>query len=256
VRSLIDKLAKSRIIYPLRKLGLVLATYWPFPVKATLQDGSTMWVDLRSAIGRAILVKGEYDYEVWRAIEGILRPGDVFVDVGANVGYYALLASRRVGRSGQVHAFEIDPRPLRCLRINAKECQNHNLTLHEVAVGDLEGFGVLVAAQDCGHSAVQQAGRGMTVAMLSLDHWMERQGTLSHVDVIKLDIEGGELAALEGAKRLIEKHRPSIICEAWDEGTAKNVPGKRKILSFFESVNYSTDYAVGTCSLTIVALPR
>lgn len=256
MKLIVDKFAKQRIIYPIRKLALFLAKRWPFPVRATLVSGGRMWVDLRSAVGRAILVKGEFDQEVWRAIEPHLHPGYVFLDIGANVGYYSMLASSRVGNAGQVHAFEIDPRPLQCLRRNAAECRNHNLNIHEVAVSDKAGSGVLVAEPDCGHSSVQQKGRGRKVQMVTLDHWIEGPGAPGRLDVIKLDIEGGELAALEGARNLIGRFRPFIVCEALDETINKNVPGQEKLLDFFASVNYATQFAVGVYSPTIVAVPQ
>jgi len=251
----LDKLAKQRVIYPIRKLALLLARRWPFPIEATLYDGSRMWVDLRSAVGRAIIVKGEFDQAVWRAIEPHLNTGSVFLDVGANVGYYSLLASSYVGKAGQVHAFEIDPRPLRCLRKNAAVCTNRNVTVHERAVSDIIGIGALLAKPDCGHSSVQQEGHGMKVQMVTLDHWMDEPGAPDHIDVIKLDIEGGELAALEGARNLIGRLRPFIVCEALDEKANEDVPGQAKLLNYFASMNYSTHVAHGTYSPTLVAAP-
>lgn len=251
-----DKLAKNRLIYPLRKLALFVAKHTPFPVQATLNDGGRMWVDLRSAVGRAILVKGEFDQAVWRAIEPSLYPGSVFLDVGANVGYYSILASGRVGKDGHVHAFEIDPRPLRCLRKNANSCTNRNLTIHERAVSDRVGTGVLIAELDCGHSAVKQDGIGMRVQTVSLDYWIDQPGAPNRIDVIKLDIEGGEIFALEGARRLIEKFRPLIVCEALDEMGHNAVPGQAKLKKYFESINYSSRLGQGFHSPTLVASPK
>jgi len=150
--SILNKLAKQQIMYPARKFGLMAASHWPYPVLSTLSEGGQMYVDLRSSIGRAILVKGEFDQQVWREIEVSLKPGGVFLDIGANVGYYSMLASNRVGSSGAVHAFEIDPRPLRCLMKNVAVCPNQNINLNEIAVGEYVGSGVLVSAVDCGHS--------------------------------------------------------------------------------------------------------
>lgn len=256
MKKYINSLAKQRVFYPLRKTGLFLSKNWPFPVQAVLSNGGFMYVDLRSSIGRAILVKGEFDQQVWREIEGSLKPGSVFLDIGANVGYYSMLASDRVGPSGAVHAFEIDPRPLRCLRKNVAVCTNQNITLNEIAVGDSVGSGVLISGLDCGHSSVKPEGQGVKVDMLTLDHWLQTSGEPDRIDVIKLDIEGGELKALEGAKNLIKKCRPLIVCEALDEKIRKGVPGQDKLLSFFSRINYATRLAVGVHSPTIVATPN
>lgn len=252
----LDRLAKQRISYPFRKLGLLLARRWPWPVRARLVGGTSMWVDLRSSVGRAILVKGEFDSAVWQAIERHLRPGAVFLDVGANVGYYSMLAADRVGRSGRVYSFEIDPRPLRCLRRNAKECLSQNIAVVETAVGSIVGQGVLVAAPDCGHSQVQQEGRGARVPMTSLDHWINEPGAPGRVDAIKLDIEGGELLALEGARKLIAKYRPAIVCEALDEKLHENVPGQARLFSFLWGMGYAARFADNVHSPTIIAIPN
>lgn len=256
MKSHINGLAKRRILYPLRKAGLFISKNWPFPVQATLSNGGYMYVDLRSSIGRAILVKGEFDHEVWRIIEASLQPGSVFIDVGANVGYYSMLASSSVGVSGVVHAFEIDPRPLQCLSRNVLACPNQNLHINKIAVGNFVGDAILLSEEDCGHSSVKTEGKGVKVAILTLDHWLETSVNLERVDVLKLDIEGGELSALEGAIKLIDKYRPLIVCEALDPSTRKNVPGQDKLLSFFSEINYSTSMAEGVHSPTIVAAPN
>lgn len=255
MKLILDQLAKRRIFHPLRKLGLAVAKHWPFPVRATLYNGAELWVDCRSAIGRAILVKAEFDQGVWRAIEPSLGAGGVFIDVGANVGYYTVLAGEHVGASGQAHAFEIDPRPLRCLRRNVAACKHHNISLHEIAIGDSVGEGVLQAESDCGHSSVHAIGPGLPVAVTSLDHWMQTRVALKRLDVIKIDIEGGELLALEGARKLIEKFRPVIVCEALEASDVKGHPGKEKLLRFFRSTGYTSMFLDDVFSPTILAAP-
>jgi len=253
---IIHAAAKNRFIRPFRKIALFFARRWPFPVQSKLVDGSAMWVDLRSAVGRAIFVKGAFDYEVWKIIETRLAAGSVFIDVGANVGYYSMLASNLVGSTGKVHAFDIDPRPLKCLRKNSKECEYKNIDIHEVAVGGDVGFGVLVSMPDCGHSVVRKTGLGKKVPMVSLDRWMSSLAGNAQIDVVKIDIEGGELAALEGARKMIERHRPLIVCEAQDDASDATSERQTPLLKFFAEVNYSTRYAAGVHTPTIVATPN
>ena len=254
---LIDTIVKGQIVHPIRKFGLFMAKKWPFPVKTSITNGDQMWVDLRSSVGRSILVKGEFDYGVWRVIEKWLKPGSVFVDIGANVGYYAMLASSAVGASGTVHAFEIDPRPLRCLLRNAKACKNANIHIYEVAVSDDNAGGYLHAGKDCGHSSLMITGDGKKVATTTLDQWADSQNNLAHIDVIKLDIEGGEERALLGARKVIEKYRPTIICEALDSASATNeIPGQERLLKVLQSMNYITSFVADVHSPTIVALAR
>lgn len=84
-------------------------------------------------------------------------------------------------------------------------------------------------------SSVQHDGSGMKVEMVTLDHWMKGLGAPSRVDVIKLDVEGGELAVLEGARKLIDRFRPFIVCEALDESTNKSRLGRERLLAFLRT---------------------
>jgi FkbM family methyltransferase len=254
--ELIDKYAKSKVIYPLRKAALAIAKHWPFPVRASLVNGDRMWVDLRSSIGRAILVKGQFDQAVWSAIEPRLGPGFVFIDVGANVGYYSMLASLVVGSAGRVHAFEIDPRPLRCLKANARECRSRNITVHETAIGASEGRAFLELGQDCGHSYVKSTGSGVAIPITSLDQWISGQTELNRVDVIKIDIEGGEGPALEGARALMSRFRPVVICEALDNANNPNAAGQGRLIALLQDIGYRVDFTAGAHSPTIVAEPQ
>src|SRR6185503_17489568 len=77
---------------PFRKLGLEVAKHWPWPVEATIVNGRRMFVDLRSAVGRGIFATGKFDPEVFEPLRNVLKLGGTFLDVGANVGYYSMLA--------------------------------------------------------------------------------------------------------------------------------------------------------------------
>jgi hypothetical protein len=79
-----------------------------------------MFVDLRSAVGRGLFATGRFDPQVIDPLRDALKPGGTFLDLGANVGYYSMLALDLIGERGSVHAFEVDERPLRCLRKTIK----------------------------------------------------------------------------------------------------------------------------------------
>lgn len=112
----IQQSIRQGALRPLRKIGLSVAQHWPWPVEATIVNGRKMLVDLRSAVGRGIFATGQFDPAVFEPLRAALKPGGTFLDVGANVGYYSMLALDLVGAQGAIHAFEIDERPLRCLR--------------------------------------------------------------------------------------------------------------------------------------------
>src|SRR4051812_2980869 len=110
----IQQSVNSGALRSFRKLGLMVAEYWPWPVEVTIVNGRRMFVDLRSAVGRGIFATKTFDPEIFEPLRGALKPGGTFLDVGANVGFYSMLALDAVGESGAIHAFEIDRRPLRC----------------------------------------------------------------------------------------------------------------------------------------------
>lgn len=201
----------------LRNFGRHFASRWPWPVRTDVR-GLDFYVDLRSSVGRGIFVTGQFDQAVYAALEPSLTPGAVLIDVGANIGYYSVLASRDVGENGAVHAFEIDPRPLRCLRKTIRSNGLRNIHLHEVAVGAHEGHSGLRMQPDCGHSYVDDETGGMRVPMASLDSWLRSAPHIGRVDAIKIDVEGGEVAVLQGALDMLNRFRPRIVCEAYERG--------------------------------------
>ena len=237
-----------------RAARLALAKRWPWPVRARLRSGRRMYVDLRSGIGRGIFVTGEFDPVVFDPIRAALRPGGTFLDVGANVGFYSMLALDVVGPTGAVHAFEIDPRPLRCLRKTIDRERIANLTLHAVAVGRTNGTARLVRRQDSGHTGLAGEGSGTPVSVVTLDSWW-RSSAIQSVQAIKIDIEGGEPAAIEGARELLRATRPVIVCEADDAllgTTNRSVAG---LVALLTSMGYRTRPLDGVWSPTIVAAP-
>lgn len=136
-----------------------------------------------------------------------LRPGDVFIDAGANIGFYSMLASRLVGPDGQVHAIEMMPETARSLRFNLQASGAHNVTVHEVALSDTTDEMVEASFNPrfLGQASVTSmlgAARTQTVEVKTkrLDDLLR----LDRVNFIKIDLEGNEFKALKGAENLLE----------------------------------------------------
>lgn len=210
-----------------------------------------MYVDLRSSVSRGIFIKGEFDPNVFGPIRTVLRPGDTFLDIGANVGYYSMLALDMVGSSGRVHAFEIDERPLRCLRKTKTTQKLDNFLINAVAIGDQTGkVKFHQDKDDCGNSHLASDGKGREVQMITLDEWFARTKP-SKVRAIKMDIEGAEILALRGAQRFIEEHRPLWVCEAWDSNSEKI----GEVGSFLQGLGYQIEILKNVHSPIVVARP-
>lgn len=170
------------------------------------------------AIGHAMAATGAFEQDVSDTLDGLLRPGSVFVDVGANYGWHSLLAASVVGTTGRVIAIEPNPLNTRLLRRSAEENGFSNITVRTMATNDRDGFGALETDGSNGRiisldaSIEEPVGCSFVVPCRRLDGILERAGDPT-VDVVKIDVEGFELATLRGATELIERHHPVIVSE-------------------------------------------
>lgn len=250
---MMTKLLLSKPMVILSKPFRRLLTNWPWPVTFRKHvAGRILHVDLRTSIGREILLTGAFDPIVFQPLAQRLRPGDTFVDVGINIGYYSLLALEKVGPTGQVHGFDIDPRPLGLIRKTIKENNLQNLHLHAVAVGDRVGQGVLVKMSDSGHSYMTSNAAGSLMPMTTLDALYEA-GELPPARAIKIDIEGGEYGVLKGARRYILESRPMIVFEAQNKFLARNEADLDDVFRFLQTCGYTWKMLAGAGSPTVVA---
>lgn len=211
---------------PVRKKYITMAlrarrVFPKMPIPLRLKFGA-WWLAEKGALDHELMYNGFEETEM-RFVERLLRPGMTVLDIGAHHGLYTLLTSKRVGRRGRVIAFE--PSPRECLRlakhVRVNRCRN--VQVEACAVGDASGeaeFYMVDGYRDWGNSlrppAVPEPTRQVRVAVRSLDEVLEARG-IAQVDFIKLDAEGGELAVLRGAKRLLHTaRRPAILAEVED----------------------------------------
>ena len=155
---------------------------------------------------------GRYELGKQRALVSLLRPGDVFFDVGAHVGFYTLLAAMCVGKAGKVIAFEPLPRKLRFLRRHVEINRLSNVQIMPAAVSDTSGLGRLKIGGNSYTNSLTGEGGGedLEVETVALDDLTARL-RVPEPDCIKLDIEGAEELALFGARRLLRETRPVVL---------------------------------------------
>jgi FkbM family methyltransferase len=152
----------------------------------------------------AFCVDGSRDADIWRFIRQRLRPGATFIDVGANIGTYALPAALLVGPTGHVVAVEAHPLTYSFLRRNTIANGLGQITPLHLALGEAPGMVTMnFEPTNPGETHVAttpDGGTGGTVAVAvrRLDDVLAERG-ISHVDYIKIDVEGFELAVLRGA---------------------------------------------------------
>jgi len=163
---------------------------------------------------------GLYERDEANFVLSLLKPGDVFFDLGANVGFYSLLAAERVGAAGAVHAFEPMPDNAATLRRTIERNSISHLHLNEVAVAESPGFRTLYYPDaswgNSGWATLVTSERkhhSIVVPVITLDQYV-RQHQIEHVRLIKLDIEGAELLALQGATDLLARpDAPDLFLE-------------------------------------------
>ncbi len=181
------------------------------------RHGFKMRVDQADWLGRRVWLTGEYEPEVAHVMKCILRKGDCAVDVGANQGFFTLFMAKCVGVGGIVHSFVPVP-------------QTRRMLLHNISISDMTNCHVQSVAASNEHATlniypgppehsgiaslrVNQAVEPIQISAARLDDVIDQDAP---VRLIKLDIEGAELKALQGAKQTIETHHPFLIIEVTD----------------------------------------
>jgi len=185
-----------------------------------------LWMRLNARTGRTVQqASGEPGMQ--RALLDHLRPGMTFYDLGANIGFFSLIAAQLVGPQGRVFAFEADPEI--AARLQENVCRNNftHVAVEQKAVWSHPGS-VSFSRVDpgtspdrgLGHVSPDASGESneISVEAVSLD-----QFTLFHPppDVLKCDVEGAEVAVFDGARRLLREDRPILLVEMHTEENSR-----------------------------------
>jgi FkbM family methyltransferase len=217
---------------------------------ARLPGGARLAVTLHETLWEFLYFHGTYELESTRFAMRFLRPGDVFFDIGANAGYYTLIAGSAVGLRGKIYAIEPNPDIVALLNLSlAKNAMRDRVVLETLAFGAAPATGLLQLPAD-DHYASQASlissgstgyGGAINVRVMTLDEYCARQG-ISAIRLMKIDVEGAEYEVLAGATNVLRSIRPqAILCEF--------VPARRRdaqieLLRLFERNNYEA-FSIG-----------
>jgi FkbM family methyltransferase len=174
------------------------------------------WVDPVSQFGSALVSTAGYEPEMCRTLETFVRPGSVFLDVGANEGFFSVLGSRLVGPRGRVIAIEPQERLAPVIRANLELNACANVSIFSCAISDRHGEADLHLSPDTntGSTALYQSTRyrlpRVTVPVTTLEDFVE-SAQLREIDFAKMDIEGFEYEAILGSPRLFESGRIAAL---------------------------------------------
>lgn len=194
-----------------------------------LADGRYYWIDPVSNLGRFLGTGKEYEPQVSEVIQKYLRPGDVFLDVGANEGYFSVMAGRIVGQEGKVFAVEPQNRLREVIQRNRDlNGLGETLTHIPIGIGATEGNANLELASsvNTGASGMKRywvIGSGsQEMPVHTLDSVIEAN-QIGRIRLMKVDCEGGEVGVIDGATRLLGsgllehllvEYHPHVIGEA------------------------------------------
>jgi FkbM family methyltransferase len=167
---------------------------------------------------RELYVHGLYQDDVLVALEHLLRPGDVFWDVGANYGFMSVWVHRRFGGRVRITAFEPNPIVLRDLRVNLELNGASDVRVEEICLSDAEGEVRFFTSED--HSwnatliaefaAAQGEGIEVRAQATTIDRYVEAHPAPA---AIKLDVEGAEHLVVAGGRRFLASARTSLVAE-------------------------------------------
>jgi FkbM family methyltransferase len=180
--------------------------------------------------------RGTYEKPVQDAVVANLFPGDVFYDIGCNIGFFSLIAARCVGPPGRVYAFEPVPSnaaaTIRSARLNG---MNSIIEVFANAVGGKAGRAELLLTRHIGGATLTSAGTPHDVSgqidvdVVTVDQVIARRG-LRPPSLVKIDVEGAEIGVVEGMRATLRAHRPRIIYEL-DDATMEGLRRKRSAMA-------------------------
>jgi FkbM family methyltransferase len=192
---------------------------------ANLYNGQRMRVDLADYIGQQLAAEGSFELTMVETAMSHVRPGDVFIDVGAHMGFYTLVASRAVGDKGSVHCFEPGDKQHRLLSENVRINGLSNVRVNKKGVSNKNGTATFVEgpSRNLGESYVSEGSSagGPSIELVTLDDYCREMG-ITAVGAMKVDVEGLEEFVFQGAADVLGRLRPrAIVYESVGEHAAK-----------------------------------
>ena len=187
-----------------------------------------MYVNTRDkAIVPALLNEGVWEKYETELIHSLIKPGDIVVDIGANIGYYTLIVAKLTGRSGKVYSFEPEPNNFQLLSKNINVNGYSNCTPIQKALSNKKGqMKLFLNSTNLGaHSFIDDTSNRrsgeVNVDTIPLDVYFGSQVKSNKIDFIKMDAEGAEGLVISGAKTLLKENDLKILMEFWPTGLRK-----------------------------------
>jgi len=208
-------------------------------------DGIKMHVNSKDeGIVKPLLIHGAYEKYETELFKSLVTPRTVVVDIGANFGYYSLIAAKLVGDKGKVYAFEPEPNNFELLVKNVKTNHYENITPIKKALSDKVGKMKLftekfnLGGPSFCESNVLEKEDTIEVETTTLDEFFKDM----QVDLIKMDVQGAEGFIFKGAKSLLQRNHLKIIIEFWPFGLINLKTDPEKLLLNLQKYGFGIKY--------------
>lgn len=225
-------IAKNRYLYSLYQS--LLSHLKP---RIVTTEGSKMILDPQDSL--LLSIYPNFEPGETEIVKKFVKKGMTVVDAGANIGYFTLLMARLVGRSGKVHAFEPGRENVELLKKNIALNSRENVIVNDMALSDKAGelnF-YISASNPQDHRIIKdlrEKRKSYKVKSITLNDYFKN----SKVDFIKMDIQGAELLALEGAMKIIARCKPLLIIEYWPYGIVQLGRKPEELFAILEKMKY------------------
>jgi len=211
----------------------------PRPRVVRVRDGFRLLVDGTSQTGRIAYATGRYEPRTTQIIQARVQPGDVVVDVGANIGYFSIVAARAAGPSGRVVAFEPVESVRRQLARNLQLNDLEHVEIRSEALSDRTADATFYQGPDrdtgLGSLRPLEQGHQVTVHQVRFDDIWDPS---RRVSLVKIDVEGAELRVLQGMADCLTRDRPDIIVEVTDQFLRALGASASDLLGFLTACGY------------------
>lgn len=221
----------------MRSIGLMQRIY-----TRMIEPGLKIEVIPEDHIQQQLFWYGVYEAEAVTTWQQLCKADSVVLDIGANIGYYSLLAAA-IAKQGKVYAFEPIPSLQQRIRRNMVLNRFQNIHLVPAAASDRDGKVKMhvAAADNIGMSGLRPqenfSGETIEVNAIRIDDWAVKYN-IGKIDLVKIDTEGAEWLVLQGMVETLKRYRPAVIIEVMDELLRLFDRSAKDIYGYFEELNY------------------
>lgn len=212
------------------------------PKETKTKEGVFLELDQTDPVASGAIALGVYERYESELFRSKIKLGMTIIDIGANLGYYTAIASRLTGDRGLVVAFEPEPNFFKLLSRNISRNDLKNVVNFELAIAEKNGLtNLYLSNENKGHNSLinsEELKSSVQVKTTTLDDFLASQN-IAKTDIIKMDVEGAEILALEGMRDTLIKHQPLLFLEFSPHSIIKINRNPIDFLSILRHIGYS-----------------